>query len=195
MAECTTKLLMSMSSSYRDPVLSDRQELMRFLLRSRAYPRCAAPTLAKYFEAPKFMLPIGVRDRLQDEIKNLDVLYGLVMKSIGEGRYKALPSKSCSPTVSPCASPRKIYSPDQNYWSIPSAFGHLEFQIKEEHLFRYCLEKLEAPHAELPPEVGFITSAHGDLDCDGVWSTYMRVGNPAAFPKEMDEFYVENELE
>lgn len=85
---------------------------------------------------------------------------------------------------------------DPAVWSTP-VWEALSFQMTDEHYYVYAFDSGgELAGAEL------IASAHGDLDCDGIQSTFQRMafGDTAATQAECSilgssAFYIEKEIE
>lgn len=101
----------------------------------------------------------------------------------------------CTPAGSPCDHPGDRYPASAEAWSHPT-WKALGFQIADPHRYQYCVES-EGSGAD----ARFTLVAHGDLDCDGVMSTFQRrlAPDPAAAPGacELGEptVYVEEEGE
>ena len=86
--------------------------------------------------------------------------------------------------------------PDPSYWNTPT-WSALNFQIPDEHYFVYSFES-----SGVLADAGFTITANADLDCDGVQSTFQRMGfgDPEANMAECSlrgsaAFYVEKETE
>ena len=75
------------------------------------------------------------------------------------------------------------------------------FQMNDQHYFTYAFDS----NGKTLSEARFTASAYADLDCDGVFSTFQRMGygDPSANMAECEllplkgsaAFYVENETE
>ena len=78
--------------------------------------------------------------------------------------------QECWPKGSPCDHPDNKYPADAEGWTAPT-WAALNFQISAPHYFRYCF-KSEGTRSSAT----FTATAHADLDCDGVWSTFERYG-------------------
>jgi len=85
---------------------------------------------------------------------------------------------------------------DPNAWNTPT-WSALSFQMADQHYFVYTFESSGTGSA-----AKFAVSAYADLDCDGVMSTFQRLGfaDPAMTDGDcalqgQAAFYVENETE
>ena len=84
-----------------------------------------------------------------------------------------------------------------NHWDSDT-WSALSFQITDQHYFVYAFDS----NGLTGPEAQFTASAYGDLDCDGVMSTFQRMGfgDPGSTMAECSlqgsaAFYVEQETE
>ena len=82
-------------------------------------------------------------------------------------------------------------------WSDAQVWAALSFQINDEHYFVYAFDSSGSLESAM-----FTASAHGDLDCDSVQSTFQRMGygDPQANNAECAmygsaAFFVDNETE
>lgn len=85
--------------------------------------------------------------------------------------FKRLPCQfpvthACTPAGTACDHPDRRFPVDHEVWNTPT-WNALLFQVNEPHAFRYCFESKGTLAA-----AEFTVSAHADLDCDGVWSTF-----------------------
>lgn len=71
-----------------------------------------------------------------------------------------------TPAMSPCEKGDIRYPTDPALWDHPT-WRALHFAVDQPHPYRY--EFVAGPK-------GFTARAHGDLDCDGVLSTFERIG-------------------
>lgn len=75
----------------------------------------------------------------------------------------------CTPAKDACASPdKKLPGGPASTWD---AWAALAFEIKEPHYYQYCFES-----SGVGATARFKATAIGDLDCDGVKSTFTREG-------------------
>jgi hypothetical protein len=102
----------------------------------------------------------------------------------------------CIPEGSPCDYPDEKYPADPDIWTTPT-WSALSFQMNDSHYFKYCFDS----EGTLSNAI-MTASAHADLDCDGTFSTFQRLGygDPQATHSECAirgsaAFYVENETE
>ena len=90
-------------------------------------------------------------------------------------RGKHLPPESVGPTPpvgTCCQSGDGKCAPDPALWSHPT-WQALNFSVDDPHYYSYQYEVLEGGKA-------FVVRAIGDLDCDGVFSTFELTGEIAA---------------
>jgi prepilin-type N-terminal cleavage/methylation domain-containing protein len=85
---------------------------------------------------------------------------------------------------------------DPDLWNTP-VWNALTFQMTDEHYYVYGFES----DGELS-DATMVISAHGDLDCDGIQSTYQRkaFGDPQASQAECSilgsaAFYIDKDIE
>ena len=85
---------------------------------------------------------------------------------------------------------------DPTVWSTEQ-WAAVSFQMNDQHYFLYALDT-----EGVLTDAKFTASAFADLDCDGAFSTFQRMGfgDPAARPSECSikgsaAFYIENETE
>ena len=102
----------------------------------------------------------------------------------------------CIPEGSPCDYPGNKYPANPEIWTTPT-WSALFFQMNDSHYFKYCYDS----EGTLSNAI-MTASAHADLDCDGTFSTFQRLGygDPEASRAECSmkgssAFYVENETE
>lgn len=79
-------------------------------------------------------------------------------------------SIACTPTGSPCADGNTYPAAGPETWSDPT-WSALSFAQVDKHRFQYCFES-----SGTGADATFTVTAHGDLDCDGVLSTFKRTG-------------------
>ena len=104
---------------------------------------------------------------------------------------------ACVPASNPCDKANKRFAPDPSAWNSDT-WSALMFAVSDPHYFRYCFTS-----SGTMGEATFTASAHADLDCDGTWSTFQRMGMADAenctraecSMKSGAALYVENELE
>ena len=86
----------------------------------------------------------------------------------------------CTPAKSPCDYPGGKYpaSATKGQWD---AWAPLSFEMTEPHYYQYCFES-----SGTGSSAAFTVSAIGDLDCDGIKSTFRRmaIGAESAVPGE-----------
>jgi len=106
----------------------------------------------------------------------------------------SLAESCCDPSVN--LEGTRLCDPDKVEWNR-TLWNTLRFHLKEPHAFIYAYEGQGTMKA-----ARFVVSAYGDLDCDGVFSTFRFVGagDPNAQPddcvlKTVPAFSVENEGE
>jgi hypothetical protein len=85
-----------------------------------------------------------------------------------------------------CQSPKKKCAPDPDRWRDP-LWTALEFSIDEPHYYSYQIE--------VAGDGSFSATAHGDLDCDGVYSSFEIRGTRGREGIEIGELRIENEVE
>lgn len=161
----------------------------------------AAPVLAAV-AVPAF-IKYTRRAKTTEAIDNLDKLYK------GAAVYFTVPRVNPDGTRAPCAFPPTTElapagspcdHPDDRYPLAPEAWAGptwaaLSFEVNDPHYFRYRFES-----SGTGADAQFTASAYGDLDCDGVWSTFQRVGTGTVDDGDCSldgnpSFYVENETE
>jgi hypothetical protein len=85
---------------------------------------------------------------------------------------QAFPGGSAGP-VPPlgacCAQPGKKCQPDPKLWQS-APWTDLQFSVEDPHYFSYSY---------VTDGTSFTVAAHGDLDCDGIYSTFEMVGTIA----------------
>lgn len=104
------------------------------------------------------------------------------------------PATELTPPGSPCDEPDKRYPGDAAAWSAPG-WKAADFALTEPHRYRYRIETTGTGK-----DARATVTAVGDLDCDGVWSTFERVleVDPDADGcalKTSPGFFIENETE
>jgi hypothetical protein len=81
------------------------------------------------------------------------------------------PDVGPTPPGSPCDHPGDQFPDDPDVWDQPS-WAALSFMMEGAHRYRYEFTS----NGRTGGEARFVVSAYGDLDCDGVWSTFRRLG-------------------
>jgi len=106
------------------------------------------------------------------------------------------PTRTCVPEGSPCDHPDNRYPLQPEAWT-GATWSALSFQIYDSHYFKYCFDS-----SGVLAKARFTASAHADLDCDGTWSTFQRLGfgDPQSTRSECSlqgsaAFSVDNETE
>ncbi len=101
------------------------------------------------------------------------------------------PSAPLTPAEDFCKQGRDRYEPDPDAWRHP-AWKALNFAVESPHRYRY-----EFISSGTGPDAAFTARAIGDLDCDGVYATFERVGTIDAQGNVNGGagLYTENELE
>lgn len=83
---------------------------------------------------------------------------------------------------------------DPKLWSESNVWSQLGFELQDPHYFHYNFKWKNDPSAQ--GSCQFTAQAFGDLDADGVYSTYEQVGSSIAGEvMPGGELHVENELE
>jgi hypothetical protein len=75
-----------------------------------------------------------------------------------------------TPAGTPCDGPNQRYRPDPKAWEHPT-WKALRFSMTEPHYYRYAFDS-----SGTGTSAQFTAHAHGDLNCDGVWSTFEKIG-------------------
>jgi type II secretory pathway pseudopilin PulG len=89
----------------------------------------------------------------------------------GEGQFPVTPAVSTVPALGACCeAPGRKCAPDPSLWTDPT-WQALRFSMDDPHYYSYRYEA-EGKGATAQ----FSAGAHGDLDCDGVYSTFEMVG-------------------
>ena len=82
------------------------------------------------------------------------------------------PSTGPTPAGSPCDYPGRRYPENSKLWSDNATWSALMFSVDEPHYYRYTyLSEGSGKTAR------FTVRAYGDLNCNGVWSTFERLGS------------------
>ena len=106
----------------------------------------------------------------------------------------ALPAPSSGltpPAGSCCGGPKDKCMPNPELWN-KEPWTSIGFSVVDPHYYSYEYQKLEGKDAN--KDTAYLVRAIGDLDCDGVFSTFEMYG--ATDPsKAADSMYKENELE
>jgi hypothetical protein len=103
-----------------------------------------------------------------------------------------------SAALTPSVPPRGTKEPDEpGIWDTPT-WTALDFRPVPEgvpHAYAFSFEATSVPNG--PPGSAFIAQARGDLDGDGIWSTFEIRGHavPGREPAVLPGMYVEAELE
>ncbi len=123
----------------------------------------ACPKMKKRREYNAMLWTMEVND-------NVERLYQALARHYRQAKEKEgyrFPSAGPTPPHIPCG--KRPHAPDPKLWS--GGFDTLGFSIGEK--FRYQYQILSQGKGK---EAGFTIRVHGDLDCDGVYSTYERTG-------------------
>lgn len=103
----------------------------------------------------------------------------------------------CSTLGGPDANGDERCDSDPYVWSDNRIWSALSFQLSDEHYFLYAFDSQGTLSG-----ASFTASAYGDLDCDGIQSTFQRLGfgDPQANRAECAmygsaAFFVDNETE
>lgn len=151
------------------------------------------------------------RAKTAEAIDELDKLYKAVAMYVSTPRVdsqgnlipcdKSIPEAPLTPATTCCQSlggPDKDgddrCDPDPGGWQN-EAWTALHFEITEPHYFVYSVAPSDYDGAP-----GFVITAHGDLDCDGIQSTFQRFGKITVEDGECSvnsaaALYTENETE
>jgi hypothetical protein len=103
-------------------------------------------------------------------------------------------SVTCTPPGSPCDHPDGKYPGDAKAWEHPT-WRALGFQMTDPHYYRYCVSSEGSG-----TDATFKVTARGDLDCDGVFSTFrrtsfLRTGAGDCALNPTSAFFVDQETE
>ena len=127
------------------------------------------------------------KSKLSEATVNLERLYEAARRYHGDKH--AFPPGSAGPTPplgACCAQAGKKCAPDPKLWT-GSPWKELQFQMDDPGYFSYTYASDGA---------SFTVTAHGDLDCDGVYSTFELVGSTQGGQvTDGAGIYRENELE
>jgi hypothetical protein len=132
------------------------------VLFSLALPAC--PKMKKRQEYNAMLWTMEVNDNVERIYQALERHHRLA-KDKESYRF---PSAPPTPAHVPCG--KTPHSPDDKLWA--GGWKELGFSISES--FRYQYQIISTGQG---PTAGFTIRAHGDLDCDGVHSSYERRGN------------------
>jgi|GEM_PF-745006 len=80
---------------------------------------------------------------------------------------------ACTPAFAPCKARKGEggkYAPEAKVWEAPT-WKALRFGVSRPHYYQYCFES-----SGTGADATFTATAIGDLDCDGVKSTFKRMG-------------------
>lgn len=133
----------------------------------------ACPKMKKRREYNAMLWTMEVND-------NVERLYQALARHHQRAKDKQsyrFPSAGPTPPHIPCG--KRAHAPDPKLWS--GGFEKLGFSIGEK--FRYQYRIISVGQGA---EAGFTIRAHGDLDCDGVYSTYERTGKVGPGGKLVD---------
>ena len=139
----------------------------------------AVPALIKCMRRAKTVEAIDEIDKIY---KGAALYYSSPYVTLGgvklECQFPGL--QSATPVEGTCCSTDGLGGPDDNaddrcdsnpdLWTTP-VWSDLKFQISDEHYFVYAFDSDGALDSAV-----FTASAYGDLDCDGVQSTFQRIG-------------------
>lgn len=87
------------------------------------------------------------------------------------------PSVGPTPALGTCCAAGGKCPPDRAQWQSDPVWGAdgLDFSLEKSHYFMYSYTVSDNPGAQ-DGSNGFTASARADLDCDGIYSTFMLLG-------------------
>lgn len=128
----------------------------------------AIPAFIKYARRAKTVEAVDHLDKLY---KGASIYFTTSrVDRVGDAAPCAFPATvKDTPSTSACDS-GGTYKPNPGIWDHQT-WRALAFDIRDPHRFRYAFESTGTGDTAV-----FTARAHADLDCDGVWSTFERVG-------------------
>lgn len=101
------------------------------------------------------------------------------------------PSAKATPEGSACDHPDEVYPARPELWDSPT-WRALGFSVDDTHRYQYRFDSEGSGDS-----AKFVVTAHGDLDCDGEYSTFQRIGygSESSRTVEMAPLEVEREFE
>lgn len=166
----------------------------------------AVPAFIKYMRRAKTTEAI---DQLDKIVKGAAFYYSKpYVKEDGSKEFCQFPATvGVTPTEATCCSSNTLGGPDTDgddrcdpnpgEWDA-QVWSALSFQMNDQHYFVYSF----ASNGFAKDQAQFTANAHADLDCDGVQSTFQRIGfgDPEATGAECSmygsaAFYVDRETE
>ena len=120
------------------------------------------------------------KSRTQEAYINLrQIVNGLIIyynddhvDSKGDILPKRFPSAPKTPVKKPCYNGRALYLADSNRWNDKSWKANILFGIMKAHYYQY-----EVQSSGIGTNAKFKVFAKGDLDCDGILSTFRIQGH------------------
>jgi hypothetical protein len=131
------------------------------LLGALALPAC--PKMKKRQEYNAMLWTVEVNDNVERIYQALERHHRMAKN---KETYR-FPSAGPTPAHIPCG--KTPHAPDEKLWS--GGWKEIGFSLGERFRYRYQILS-----TGVGPTAGFTIRAHGDLDCDGVQSTYERQG-------------------
>lgn len=122
------------------------------------------PKMKKRKEYNKMLWTAEVNENIE---RLYQALFAHHLRAKDKKTYR-FPAAGPTPVHIPCG--RTPHKPDPALW-LGRGWKELGFSISDK--FRYQYRVISVGNG---PGAGFIIRAHGDLDCDGVYSTYERTG-------------------
>lgn len=141
--------------------MSGRRCLLLFPLLVLALSSC--PKMKKRQEYNAMLWTTEVNDNVDRIYQSLERHY---RQAQDKGTYR-FPSAGPTPPHIPCG--KRPHAASSQLWS--GGWKAMGFHVGE--VFRYQYQVISSGRG---PRAGFTIRAHGDLDCDGVYSTYERTG-------------------
>ncbi len=120
------------------------------------------------------------------------VYYEESRMELGAGQFPETAAEATVPRLGACCTGvRGKCAPDPSLWTAPT-WQALRFSVDDPHYYSYRYES-----AGRGGDAMFSAAAHGDLDCDGTYSTFELVGSIQADGTVTGAagFYKERELE
>ena len=153
----------------------------------------AIPAFMKYIKKSKTTEARELVKRAYDGARGYYLDRG-VGKGIAGGSLPAQfpgPTTAATPVLGSCCSGGGKCAPDASLWTTP-VWVSLQFAVGDPHYYSYS-------YSTADPTTDFTTRANGDLDCDGIYSTFEMYGTVdtamADGPTGSASMYRESELE